>query len=146
MENQADQLSYCGIFCGACPSFGKSCLGCRSDSHDQARVSKWKCKIRACATEEQGMFSCLVCDQFPCDELKRKLIDSHPGDPRFTYRHELPDNRKKFEQLGLDEYLVYQDQKWSCAQCGGRVLFYKYACEDCGLEVGDKDMDTESVI
>lgn len=134
MEKRIEGLAYCGLFCGACPSFEKSCFGCRSDDRDQARVSKWKCRIRVCATEEKRLLTCLACEEFPCKEINRKLINSHPGDPRFTYRHELLENRKKLEELGPEAYLDYQAQKWSCPQCGGRVSFYTYTCKECGFK------------
>jgi hypothetical protein len=80
------------------------------------------------------LLTCLACEEFPCKEINRKLINSHPGDPRFTYRHELLENRKKLEELGPEAYLDYQAQKWSCPQCGGRVSFYTYTCKECGFK------------
>lgn len=126
------ELAPCGVFCGACPSFSKTCQGCSSKSKDQKRTSKWGCKIRKCCYEEHAFTSCASCTELPCVKLNKKLIDSHPENPKFAYRHEIEDNFKKFRELGPEAYLAYQVQRWTCPECGGRVLFYEYVCRNCG--------------
>jgi len=44
------------------------------------------------------------------------------------------ENVEKFNILGQDAYLIYQEQKWSCPVCGGRVTFYDYQCQECGKQ------------
>ncbi len=128
------EIAPCGIYCGACPSFGKSCLGCASQDENQPRKSKWACKVRRCCYEEQHAI-CADCDQFPCDKHRKKLLDSRPGDSRFAYRHEVPENHQRMQALGIDGYLTFQQQRWSCPQCEGQVRFYKYTCDTCGKVV-----------
>ncbi len=136
MENIPDVLAPCGVFCGACPSFNRgTCLGCASENCEQKRTSKWGCRIRKCCYEEKRLDFCGYCAQFPCDQLKKKLINPHPGETKFNYRHEVPENMTKLKELGVEDYLAYQEQRWSCPSCGGRVLFYEYACGECGQEV-----------
>jgi hypothetical protein len=134
MNNNPNELAPCGVFCGACPSFNKTCFGCTSDNQKQQRKSKWNCRIRICCYEKMELFFCGDCEQFPCDKVSKKLIHSHPGETKFKYRHEIPENMTKFKELGLEDYLEYQRRKWSCPSCGGRVVFYKYSCVDCGKE------------
>lgn len=130
-----NELSPCGVFCGACPSFEKTCLGCASESQSQQRISKWNCKIRKCCYEEKGLDFCGDCAEFPCDTVNKKLIHSHPEDVRFKYRHDVPENLRKLKELGREAYLEYQKQRWSCPSCSGRVVFYTYACVECGKHV-----------
>lgn len=135
MKSIPNELAPCGVFCGACPSFNKTCLGCASESKKQKRTSKWNCRIRKCCYEEKETDFCGYCVQFPCDEVNKKLIDSHPGETKFKYRHEIPENITKLKELGLGDYLEYQRRRWSCPSCGGRVVFYEYTCVECGKEV-----------
>lgn len=126
------ELAPCGVYCGACPSYNKTCLGCASESKNQTRTSKWGCKIRKCCYEKVQKDYCCECDKFPCKIHKQKLIDSHKGDPRFNYRHEIPENFNKMKELGISKYLNYQKEKWTCRVCNGEIKFYHYKCVDCG--------------
>lgn len=135
MEDRINELAPCGVFCGACPSFGISCAGCASEDRNQKRTSKWSCKIRKCCYAEQELDFCGSCARFPCEKVSKKLTDSHPGEVKFKYRHEIPDNFVKLAQLGPPGYYEYQQQRWKCPACGGRVCFYEYACRACGSEV-----------
>jgi len=133
-SNIPAELAPCGVFCGACPSFGKSCEGCPTEDTKQKRKSKWTCKIRNCCYFTQDIDFCFKCSEFPCKELKRKLINSHPEDPRFQYRHEILKNFEKLSELGIKDYLEYQDKKWECPSCKGRVHWYYYRCSQCNKE------------
>lgn len=35
MKERKSALAPCGVFCGACPSYEKTCLGCASESKEQ---------------------------------------------------------------------------------------------------------------
>ena len=123
------ELAPCGVFCGACPSYGKTCLGCASPDHNQSRKSKWGCKIRNCCYEEKKLVYCIDCGEFPCLKITKKLIDSHPGDVRFTYRHEIPHTFNKLRVMKEIDYLNFQKKRYQCESCGGRVPFYYYRCD-----------------
>ena len=125
----------CGIFCGACPSFGRTCKGCSSEDRDQRRGSKWGCHLRRCCIEERGLAFCHQCDDHPCARYERKLTASHQGDPRFEYRREVRENLKRIAEVGAEEWLAEEDARWRCPDCGGRVHFYHYACSRCGASV-----------
>jgi hypothetical protein len=135
MKEIPNELAPCGVFCGACPSFPKTCLGCASDSKEQKRKSKWDCKIRDCCYNKNNLSFCIECEEFPCEIHKKKLIDSHPEDNKFKYRHEIPDIFIKLRKMGIEEYLKYQNQRWSCSNCDGTVKFYHYKCDKCGKEI-----------
>lgn len=127
-------LAPCGVFCEACPSYNKTCKGCGSDDKNQGRCSKWSCKIRNCCYNEKGLEYCIDCTQFPCRIIHKKLLDTHRDDPRFAYRHEIPEVFPKLRTMGLDSYLNFQTQRWKCDSCGGTTQFYLYKCRNCGKE------------
>jgi hypothetical protein len=58
MEANISLVSYCGLYCGACPSYKKvRCPGCAAN--DKAA---W-CKVRSCNIQK-GITSCALCDEF----------------------------------------------------------------------------------
>ena len=134
MKNEFDTLAPCGVYCGACPSFDKTCKGCASDDKEQDRCSKWNCKIRNCCYNEKKLSFCIKCDQFPCKVINKKLLNTHRNDSRFKYRHEIPDIFIKLKTMSLYEYFNFQIQRWKCDSCGGTIQFYLYKCKNCGEE------------
>lgn len=136
MKQRTNELAPCGVYCGACPSFEKSCYGCSSeDDAKNKRKSRCSCKIRMCCYNEKKVNFCFECTDFPCGKIHKKLIKSHPGDPRYKYRHELEDICTEFKEKPMDEFLQNQKERWLCPSCGGTVHFYRYTCSQCGKEV-----------
>lgn len=135
INNRRNELAPCGVFCATCPSFSKSCLGCASENKDQKRVSKWNCKIRKCCYEELNIDYCGYCHAFPCNKIKYKLINSHKGDARFKYRHEITKAMEMIKQLGVEQYIISKRQESSCPVCRGIIYFYHYKCSQCGRSI-----------
>jgi DNA-directed RNA polymerase subunit RPC12/RpoP len=67
--------------------------------------------------------------------VDNKLLKPHAGDPKYAYRHEITNLFPKLQKLGETEYLQIQRDRWTCPDCGGRVVFYYYRCKDCGKEI-----------
>ena len=128
-----DEAAPCGVFCGACPSYKKSCLGCGSDDRKQKRKSKWGCKIRKCCFEDKNLNFCIDCDEFPCG-LIEKLKNSHHDEVRFKYRHEIYDNLEKINEIGIENWVEDQKNRFKCPKCNGHVFWYKYKCNECGYD------------
>jgi hypothetical protein len=42
LDNRYNELAPCGVFCGTCPSYNKTCKGCASEDKEQARCGKEK--------------------------------------------------------------------------------------------------------
>jgi hypothetical protein len=125
------ELAPCGIYCGACPSFGKTCYGCALEDTSQKRTSKWGCKVRNCCYDERGYNFCIECEEYPCVKQNKKLLKTHPGDSRFRYRHELSKVFPRLKEMNLNDYLEYQKTRWTCPICGGTIRFYHYTCDKC---------------
>ena len=134
MNNRFDELAPCGVYCGACPAFNKTCNGCASDDKNQSRRSKWGCKIRNCCYDQKELDYCVNCEQFPCKIFNNKLLSTHQDDPRFTYRYEIPDIFAKLKTMSVENYLDFQIQRWKCNSCSGTIQFYTYKCNKCGKE------------
>ena len=126
-----NELAPCGVFCGACPSFDKTCKGCASEDKNQKRQSKFSCKIRDCCYSEKHLDFCIACDQYPCKKINKRIIEPHSDDPRYTYRHEIPAIFAKLKTMDLDDYLEFQKRRWQCNSCEGTVQFYHYKCGTC---------------
>jgi hypothetical protein len=128
------KLAPCGIFCGACPAIDKTCRGCPATSKEQARISKWACKIRNCCYFEKELDYCIDCEEFPCRIYSKKLLDHHKDDIRYHYRHEVPGIFSKMKEMGTDDYITFQKNRWKCDSCEGTIRFYYYTCDNCGKE------------
>ena len=137
MTDSLKSIAPCGVYCGACPSFNKTCFGCSSQNKKQKRTkSKFGCTVRVCCYSIKKLNYCFECNLFPCNKVNKKLIKSHPGNPRYTYRHELPELAKKFKKMKIEDYIQYQQKKWTCPSCGGIVQFYHYKCGQCSYGIG----------
>lgn len=134
LKHIPDPLAPCGVYCKACPAYQETCLGCASNNKDQKRKSKFTCKIRLCAYEHKMKNFCSECKEFPCKVFKKKLFFKHEGDPAFQYRFDVFENFRLLKEMKIDDYLEYQDKRWRCPKCGGRVFFYSYRCKDCGAD------------
>lgn len=59
MSSNLSLISFCGLYCGECPSYKKQkCPGCA-----QNVKASW-CKVRSCCLAK-GLGSCAGCDEFP---------------------------------------------------------------------------------
>ncbi|MBD3253475.1 MAG: DUF3795 domain-containing protein [Candidatus Lokiarchaeota archaeon] len=138
-------VSFCGLYCKACPSYNRgTCLGCRSEKKQQ-RKSKWTCKIRKCCINKNTDY-CGQCDKYPCDIINKKLICSHEDDPRFRYRHEIPHNFETIERESLDTWLDFQKEKWRCPKCGGQIVFYNLICWQCKQPISSITSNNQFII
>jgi hypothetical protein len=64
-------ISYCGLYCGACPTYIKGkCEGCRGNS-PLCAVGYQKCKVKPCCIEH-NYFSCANCKEFSSVKLCKK--------------------------------------------------------------------------
>ena len=129
-------ISSCGVVCFACPSFNKTCKGCRSEEK-QKRTSKFGCKIRICSLSEKKVQFCSECEEFPCKIVTKKLQTTHQGEKKYAYRCEIEKNLQLIQDLGIEEGLKKLNERWSC-DCGGRIQFYAYTCAKCGKDFLDK--------
>jgi len=107
-------IAYCGLYCGACPSFtsGK-CDGCRGDSEKSAVVYK-QCQVKPCCTEN-GFFTCADCTIYASVKNCKKY---NPLLLKIASWIESSDRSKAIEMIktkGRAEFAAYMDnKKWVC--------------------------------
>ncbi len=135
------KLAYCGLYCGACPSFLATeagtlealagnglgaeqlrCLGCRSEA---VSVYCQNCSMRKCAGA-QGLTSCADCADFPCRVLKafdRDGVAHHQG---------VVNALQVCGAVGTDEWLRVQAARFTCGGCGRALRYQDERCPECG--------------
>ncbi len=156
-----DLAGACGIFCGACPAYlakhcedeqmkikrqkisssapvksakgippinwmkGLVCDGCVSGGTLAGHCQM--CNIRLHALETQANSRCSECKEMPCNRITN-LINMGG----FLHRKEYVPNLKKIHEMGLDEWVKYEEERWRCPKCGLPMSWYDAECIRCG--------------
>jgi|TergutMp193P3_1026864.scaffolds.fasta_scaffold252214_2 hypothetical protein len=120
-QNQSEQMTdneqliaYCGIYCGACPSYtsGK-CEGCRSKSA-KSSVKYKKCEVKPCCVEN-GFFTCADCTIYASTKECKKY---NPLLLKIASRIEGSDRSKAIEMIkekGCAEFTAFMEERsWVC--------------------------------
>jgi hypothetical protein len=151
----------CGTYCGACPAYiakhgekeqikmrlqkrfssgptkaqkgippanwmdGLLCDGCLSGGVLAAHCQN--CAIRKCATNKRNDFRCSDCEELPCTRITN-LINMGS----YLHRKEFLPNLKKIRELGVQEWVKYEEERWRCPQCGLPMSWYDAECVVCG--------------
>jgi hypothetical protein len=110
MSTDEQLIGYCGLYCGACPSFtlGK-CDGCRSSSAKSA-VKYKKCPVKLCCAEN-GFFTCADCTGYASVKECKKY---NPLLLRIASRLEGSNRSKAIEMIkaeGRAEFLAFMESK-----------------------------------
>ena len=145
-------VAVCGLYCGACPVYrvrqdnnqegleeirqnmsqrqGREvsldevwCDGCLSGG----RLSSFcqKCEIRLCAAGKPGVTRCSDCSDFPCDRI---IAFNNDG---VRHHAEVLDNVRRQQELGFEEWLQLEYERWRCEQCGVSLEWYSKSCPRC---------------
>ncbi len=151
----------CGTFCGACPAYlakhsddeqikmklqqkrasaptrppegfppsnwmdGLLCDGCLSGGVLAAHCQR--CNIRLCALDKQKNSRCSECEELPCYRVTN-LINMG----RYLHRKEYLPNLKKMREMGIQKWVQYEKERWSCPKCGLPMRWYDTECVGCG--------------
>ncbi len=135
MEKQL--IAPCGMNCGICSGYlafkydVKSkgirmpyCIGCRPRDKKCAFLKK-KCTL---LLEGQGQY-CYECEDFPCERLQR--LDKRY---RNNFRMSMIDNLEYMKENGIEDFLLKEDDKWKCPECGAVICCHNGICFNCGFE------------
>lgn len=71
---------------------------------------------------------CYECSDFPCQQLKRL-------DERYRRHHRMSmiENLEYIRDNGINEFLVNEEEKWKCPECGGVICCHNGLCFNCDL-------------
>jgi len=141
----------CGLYCGACSIYrawrdddqervqaiydlmssrmkitleDTHCDGCLG----QGKLTPYcqQCDIRACAAEKPGVTRCSDCPDFPCS-----LINDFNNDG-IRHHAEVLENIRHQREIGFDEWLQEEYERWRCVFCGVSLEWYAKKCYRCG--------------
>jgi len=143
----------CGTYCGACPAYinrdGEKrkrstsesmkghydnfvgfmdrlrCDGCLSGGELTGHCKN--CRIRLCAADKQNNSRCSDCEELPCTHVT-SLINMGG----YPHRNEYLPNLAKIREMGVQEWVKYEEERWRCPQCGLPMSWYDTKCVKCG--------------
>jgi hypothetical protein len=104
-----------GLLCDGCLSGGMLAPHCQ------------RCNIRLHALETQNNSRCSDCEELPCHRITN-LINMG----RYLHRDEYLPNLKKIREMGVEEWVKYEEERWRCPKCGMPMSWYDAECVGCG--------------
>lgn len=125
-----EMIAPCGMNCSVCYGYLRTkntCNGCRSKEGFKPAYCE-RCIIVNCeklATTGSGF--CYDCDTFPCKRLK--ALDKRY---RTKYRMSMLENLGLIRDRGMDYFLRFESDRWTCKECGGVVCVHSGKCISCG--------------
>jgi hypothetical protein len=174
-EAKVHLAAACGTYCGACPAYiakhseeerdypsgevedyiddfndymkNLRCDGCLSGGQLAGHCQT--CNIRLCAANTQNNSRCSDCEDLPCYRIMA-LINQPPGYP---HRQEYLPNLEGIREMGVEEWVLYEEERWLCPQCGQPMTWYEAECAGCGeprsaqlFPLSDEDTNESGVI
>ena len=157
----------CGTYCGACPAYiakhseseqikvrlqerlssgptkalkgipdpswmdGLLCDGCQSGGMLAAHCQN--CAIRKCAANKQNDSRCTDCEELPCYRITN-LINMGG----YLHRKEYLPNLKIIREMGVQKWVKYEQELWTCPNCSNSLSWYDPACSNCGAKRSEK--------
>jgi hypothetical protein len=110
-----------GLLCDGCLSGGKLAAHCQS------------CNIRLCALKKQNNSRCSDCGELPCYRIT-SLVNMG----NYLHRKEYVPNLKKIHEMGVKEWVIYEEERWRCPKCGLPVSWYDAECVGCGAKRSER--------
>ncbi len=122
-------IASCGMNCGLCITYqrdNKKCQGCNGpDTNKPAHCIK--CRIKNCEAIIQSTSKlCYECNKFPCRRLREldKRYQTH-------YSMSMIENLERIKQIGMDNFIKSEIEKWTCRTCGGVICVHRGHCLNC---------------
>ncbi|NSW93590.1 MAG: DUF3795 domain-containing protein [Bacteroidales bacterium] len=103
-----------GILCDGCLSGGQIALHCQ------------RCAIKLCAGEKQNVTRCSDCNELPCYRISNMINTG------LLHRAEYLPNLKKIREMGVQEWVKYEEERWRCPRCSAPLSWYDAECVVCG--------------
>lgn len=151
-EAKVHLAAACGTYCGACPAYinkhgeGEAhypskpinanidsfvammntlqCDGCLSGGKLAAHCQS--CSIRLHAADTQGNDRCSECNHLPCYRITNLINQG-----AYPHRDEYLPNLAKIHEMGVQEWVIYEAERWGCPQCRGAISWYDTQCTGC---------------
>jgi hypothetical protein len=101
----------CGTYCGACPAY--------IAKHSEDMQMKMKLQ-RLCAANKQNDSRCSDCQELPCYRITN-LINMGA----YLHRKEYLPNLKNIREMGVQEWVKKEEERWRCPQCGLPISYMR---------------------
>jgi hypothetical protein len=140
VQGKEQLAATCGIYCGACLSYMAkhsedtsikrpnpwgNCDGCLSGGQLAAHCQK--CSIRLCALDKPDVTRCCDCGELPCSRITNLIKQGN-----YPHRQEYLPNLEKINEMGVQEWVVYEEERWRCPKCRLPMSWYDEKCARCG--------------
>jgi hypothetical protein len=126
-----NSIAPCGVICDICLGYQREknkCVGCLNTGNKPYHCTV--CSIKSCA-EKKGNeeLLCYDCIKFPCRRIKDL-------DKRYTVKYgESPiQNLDKIKEVGLQQFVENEKEKWKCNICGQLLCVHRGFCLNCGAK------------
>lgn len=127
-------IAPCGMNCGICIGHlreKRPCGGCfKKDDKNKPKHCR-SCSIVNCeslAKTESGF--CFDCKTYPCARLKR--LDKRY---RTNYGMSMIENLDYIQKCGLEEFIMNEEKRWACKECGSGLCVHRNFCLNCKAEM-----------
>jgi len=119
-------IAPCGMNCAICRDYLLSkCTGCRIRNKKCAFIKK-RCEDNLKLLKGEVDY-CFECQCFPCETL-RKL--DHKYNER--YGMSMIDNLRLIKEKGIHQFILIQNRRYSCPECGHMISIHDQKCLYCG--------------
>jgi hypothetical protein len=151
----------CGTYCGACPAYlakhggdeqlrmrlqrrsssgpakaqkgippsnwmdGLVCDGCLSGGVLAGHCQR--CDVRLHALNTQSGSRCTDCEELPCYRIT-SLVNMGG----YLHRLEYLPNLKRIREMGVQEWVIKEEERWRCPKCSLPMSWYDAECARCG--------------
>lgn len=126
-------IAPCGMNCGICRAYLREknkCPGCNSPDLNKPKYCI-VCRIKNCEELKKTTANyCFSCKGFPCARLKQ--LDRRY---RTKYGMSMIDNLKRIKETGIENFMVIENEKWTCEKCGDIICVHTWKCTKCGYQV-----------
>lgn len=126
-------IAPCGMNCGICRANLREknkCQGCNGPDDKKPNYCIL-CNIKNCQELKEATDKyCYACKSFPCARLKQ--LDKRY---RTKYSMSMVDNLKKTKEIGIDSFMLLENEKWVCEKCGDIICVHTWKCSKCGNQV-----------
>lgn len=131
--------AYCGLYCGACPSYQAtrsgaaemlgldSCRGCKSNDISDCFCSI--CDIKSCA-KERSLDFCCDCIEYPCSELLELKENA-----KVPTHNEILVSLDYIKREGKEKWFRLMEERWRCSHCNSEIHFHAHFCTYCGKRI-----------
>ena len=133
---KADMIAPCGLDCNICSLAlieNDPCQGCNGPDDHKPEFCARYCGIILCwKRKENGYRFCDECPDYPCEDVMEK---ENRYTSKYPHRESPLENLRMIRRDGMDAFLEYERQQWTCPNCGRPFSVHDRNCPHCGKSV-----------